>query len=108
MAQPATAQPSTSSAAPDPTLDTLALQACDDADNLRDVLCIYTTVENLIAPSRVGDDEEITLSRRELSAALRLANEELRRRIDAVDNTATLLRDALVTSELGKSSIVNG
>mgnify|MGYP003583454553 CR=1 FL=1 len=71
-----------------PDLDTLALQACDDAENLNEVLRAYTAFEKLIEPGALNDSEALTPTRSELSALLRLLNEALVERIDAVNAAA--------------------
>jgi len=78
-----------------PTLDDLALQTCDDADSLNEVLRAYTAFEKLIEPGALNDSEALTPTRSELSALLRPLNEALVARIDAVNATATDLRRAL-------------
>lgn len=75
--------------------ESLALQACDDIDSLHAVQRAYVCLENLIGPQRVNDTEEICPTRSELSALVRLVNEELQRRIEAADTTIRLLRVAL-------------
>lgn len=77
------------------SFDMLALQACDDVGNLREVLRFYIGLEKLIAPSNPGDTEELVPMRSELSSMLRLANSELRRRIDAADGATHQLQEAL-------------
>jgi len=77
------------------SFDMLALQACDDVDNLREVLRFYIGLEKLIAPLNPGDTEELAPMRSELSSMLRLANSELRRRIDAADGATHQLHEAL-------------
>lgn len=70
------------------SLDDLALQACDDADNLNEVLRAYTALEKLADTSALNDSEALTPTRSELSALLRLLNEALGMRIDAVNAAA--------------------
>jgi hypothetical protein len=74
---------------------TLALQACDDIDNLHDVRLAYACIEKLVDPQHVSDSEELHPIRTELGALMRLVNEELRRRIEASDATMQSLRLAL-------------
>lgn len=69
-------------------LDDLALQTCDDADSLNEVMRAYTAFEKLIEPGALNDSEALTPTRSELSALLRLLNEALVARIDAVNAAA--------------------
>jgi hypothetical protein len=69
-------------------LDDLAIQTCDDADSLNEVLRAYTAFEKLIEPGALNDSEALTPTRSELSALLRLLNEALVARIDAVNAAA--------------------
>jgi len=78
-----------------PDLDDLALQTCDDADSLNEVLRAYTAFEKLIEPGAPSDSEALTPTRCELSALLRLLNEALVARIDAVNAAAGDVRRAL-------------
>ena len=71
-----------------PTLDDLALQTCDDADSFNEVMRAYTALEKLIEPGALNDSEALTPTRSELSALLRLLNEALVARIDAVNAAA--------------------
>jgi hypothetical protein len=73
---------------PRPTLDDLALQTCDDADSLNEVMRAYTAFEKLIEPGALNDSEALAPTRSELSALLRLLNEALVARIDAVNAAA--------------------
>ncbi|WP_286185620.1 hypothetical protein [Acidovorax cavernicola] len=78
-----------------PSLDDLALQACDDADNLNAVMRAYTALEKLVDTGALNDSEEFAPTRTELSALLRLLNEALMTRIATVNTTAGAVRDAL-------------
>ena len=80
--------PSTSFDPTSPTLDDLAIQTCDDADSLNEVLRAYAAFEKLIEPGASNDSEALTPTRSELSALLRLLNEALVARIDAVNAAA--------------------
>lgn len=71
-----------------PDLDDLALQVCDDADSLNEVMRAYTAFEKLIEPGALNDSEALIPTRSELSALLRLLNEALVARIDAVNAAA--------------------
>jgi len=95
---PAPAQSRARPTPPDPAspdLDDLALQACDDADSLNDVMRAYTAFEKLIEPGAPNDSEALTPTRSELSALLRLLNEALVARIDAVNAAVGDVRWAL-------------
>ena len=81
--------------------DALALQACDDTDSLREVLCAYTCLEKLIAPLEVGDTEQLGPTRTELGSLVRLVNEEMSRRIEAADSATRAMRAALSGPEAG-------
>ena len=87
-----------------PTLDDLAIQTCDDADSLNEVLRAYTAFEKLIEPGAPDDSEALTPTRSELSALLRLLNEALVARIDAVNAAAADVRRVLQ----GGSSLPSG
>ncbi|WP_062472525.1 hypothetical protein [Variovorax boronicumulans] len=78
--------------------EAFALQACDDTDSLREVLCAYACLEKLIVPLEVSDTEQLNPTRSELSALLRLVNDELSRRIEAVDKTVHAMRGALTVA----------
>jgi ElaB/YqjD/DUF883 family membrane-anchored ribosome-binding protein len=62
----------------------LIFRARDAASNLDEVQQAYAGLELLIAPVGSEDAEEIHASRSQLSALLRLVNEEFERRIEAV------------------------
>lgn len=76
-------------------LNDLALQACDDADTLNEVLRAYTALEKLVDPSTLNDSESLATNRTELSALLRLLNEALLTRIATINATADAVREAL-------------
>lgn len=75
--------------------ESLALQACDDIDSLHVVRLAYACIEKLIVPQCANDAEEVSTSRTELSALVRVVNEELQRRIEAADATVQSLRVAV-------------
>lgn len=75
--------------------ESLALQACDDIDNLQVVRRAYACLEKLIAPQYVTDTEEICATRTEFSVLVRLVNEEMQRSIEAADTTIQSLLVAL-------------
>ena len=81
--------------------EALALQACDDTDSLREVLCAYTCLEKLIAPLEVGDTEQLGPTRTELGSLVRLVNEEMSRRIEAAGSATRAMRAALARPEAG-------
>ncbi|MFM9927046.1 hypothetical protein VLK31_28950 [Variovorax sp. H27-G14] len=90
---------SSSASAPAPSSsespESLALQADDDIESIRNVHCAYACIEKLVLPQRVSDTEEMHPTRSELGALMRLVNEELQRRIDAAGATVQSLRGAL-------------
>ena len=75
--------------------ESLAIDACDKADSLRELLSAYTCVEKLIEPAELGDTNLVNPTRTELSALLRVVNEEAERRIDSIDKTLQSMRSAL-------------
>lgn len=95
MAESARACPQACNSFASPDLDDLALQACDDADSLNDVMRAYAAFEKLIEPGAPNDSEALTPTRSELSALLRLLNEALVARIDAVNAATGDVRRAL-------------
>ncbi|MBJ2156775.1 hypothetical protein [Variovorax sp. IB41] len=88
--------PSASFEPESPTLDTLALQTCDYAENLNEVLRAYTAFEKLIETGAPNDSEALAPTRSELSALLSLINESLVARIGAVNAAAGDMRRALM------------
>jgi hypothetical protein len=76
------------------SVESLALQACDDIDSLHAVHRAYACLEKLVVPQGVNDTEEIYPTRTELGALMRLVNEELQRRIEAAEATIQSLRVA--------------
>jgi len=100
----ASAHASAQSRAPDPAppnLDDLALQACDDAENLNDVMRAYAALRKLVDTSALNDSEELTPSRTELSALLGVLNDALTARIDAINLAAGAVREALLGRKPG-------
>ena len=87
-----------------PTLDTLAIQTCDDAENLNEVLLAYTAFEKLIESGAPNDSEALTSTRSELSALLSLINEALVARVGAVNAAADDVRRALQGGSIGSGS----
>ena len=74
------------------SVESLALQACDDLDGLLAVQRAYACLEKLIVPQGMNDTEEIYPTRTELGALMRVVNEELQRRLEAADATMQSLR----------------
>ena len=91
----ASAQSSARSAPVSPNLDDLALQACDDADTLNDVMRAYSALKKLVDTSALNDSEVLTPSRTELSALLGVLNDALLARIDTVNGATGAVREAL-------------
>jgi hypothetical protein len=77
------------------SVESLVLQARDDIDSLHAVHRAYACLEKLIVPQGVNDTEEVYPTRTELSALVRVVNEELQRRIEAADTTMQSLHVAL-------------
>lgn len=77
------------------SVESLALQACDDIDNLHELQRAYAGLEKLIVSQSVNDTEEIYPTRTELGALVRVVNEELKRRIETADSALQSLRAAL-------------
>jgi hypothetical protein len=86
-----------------PTVETLALQVCDDTDSLRDVHSAYACLEKLIVSPEPGGAEELSPTRNELSALVRVVNEELSRRIESVDKAVQAMRAAMTPSVFAPS-----
>lgn len=83
------------SAHPHSNAESVALQAGDDVEGIRQVHSAYVCLEKLVVPMQVNEREEIYPTRSEFGALFRLVNEELQRRIDAADGTIGSLRDTL-------------
>ncbi|SFP31986.1 hypothetical protein [Variovorax sp. 770b2] len=81
----------------------LALQVCEDTDSLREVHRAYACIEKLIVPLELGDADELNPTRNELSALVRVVNEELSRRIESVDKAVQAMRAAMVPSVFAPS-----
>jgi len=95
MAETASESASSRARFPVSHLSDLALQTCDDADHLNEVLRAYTALEKLVAPAGLQDCETLAPSRTELSALLRLLNQSLMFRIDTIHAAALTLRGAI-------------
>lgn len=89
------ALPAAASSAPRRSAEALTLQAGDDTDNLRGVLHAYAALEKLLVPVGANDSDEVYPTRTELSALVRVINDELQRRIETVDVTIHSVREAL-------------
>lgn len=81
---PSSVDPASKATTAAPSIESLAFQAGDEADNLRDVHNAYAGLEKLLARFGSTDREEIQATRTELSSLVRLVNVELERRIDLV------------------------
>jgi hypothetical protein len=104
MAESSRARPQSRSASAsslDAKFDALALQACDDAGALNDVVRAYTALEKLIDTSALSDCEVLTPSRTELSALLRLLNDALLVRINTVNAATGVVHEALQRNTTG-------
>lgn len=77
------------------SVESLALQACDDIDGLLAVQRAYACLEKLIVPQSVNDTEEVYPTRTELGALVWVVNEELLRQVGAVRTTVQSLCNAL-------------
>jgi hypothetical protein len=77
------------------SIESLALQASDEIDNLHELQRAYAGLEKLIVSQSVNDAEEIHPTRTELGALVRVVNEELKRRIETADSALQSLRSAL-------------
>ncbi|MFM9923541.1 hypothetical protein VLK31_11175 [Variovorax sp. H27-G14] len=76
-------------------IDSLALQACDDANNLNEVLHAYACLEKLIEPAELGDTEQVNPSRTELAALVGMVNLEMSRRLAVIETTLESMRAEL-------------
>ncbi len=95
MAETASESASSRARFPVPHLSDLALQTCDDADHLNEVLRAYTALEKLVEPASLQDGETLAPTRTELSALLRLLNQALMFRIDTIHAAALTLRESI-------------
>ncbi|MDP9995067.1 hypothetical protein J2W28_005487 [Variovorax boronicumulans] len=107
MAESASTFAQSSASPTPPTLDTLAIQTCDDAENLNEILRAYTAFEKLIETGAPNDSEVLAPTRSELSALLGLLNEALVARIDAVNAAAGDMRRALMALQGSNNSSSN-
>lgn len=72
----------------------LARQVADDVDKISEVHRAFACLESFVAPYRVGDSEEVCTTRSELSALLRLLNDELQCRVEAAGASLRCLSEA--------------
>lgn len=77
----------------------LALDADDNAGDLRTTLQAYGAVEKLVVRHGVNDSDTIVTSRDELGALLRLINERFAQHLDTLDSTLQVLNGALHARE---------
>jgi len=94
------AYPSLPASSETASVESLVLQACDDIDSLHELRRAYAGLEKLIATQAVTDTEEIHPTRTELSALVRVVNDELQRRIETADITVQMLRAVLSKGSL--------
>jgi hypothetical protein len=71
------------------------MRAGDAVENLREVVLAYVGLEKLLVPYSADEAEEIHSTRSELGALVAFVNEELNRRVQAVDLAIQSARDAL-------------
>lgn len=77
----------------------LVLDAQDNTAELRATLQGFAAVEALVTPYGSHDSQNVTASRDQLGALLRMVNGEISRRVDDLEATLASLRAALVTRE---------
>lgn len=94
-AVPMIGKPALAACPPKRSAQSLALQASDEIDNLRDVQRAYVGLEKLLFPQGANDTEEVYPTRSELSALVRLVNDALQQRIETVDTTVQSVRAAM-------------
>jgi hypothetical protein len=75
--------------------ESLAIQACDETDSLREVLSAYACLEKLIEPAELGDTEQVHPTRTELAALVGMVNLEMSRRLAVIDATLQSMRAEL-------------
>ena len=100
----APAQSHTPSAPFDPAayrqhVNLLITNTADEASNLRDVHLAYAGFEKLIAPVCTCENNEVHASRGELSALLRLINDEFTRCLCSVDLLIQSARESVSGDE---------
>lgn len=77
----------------------LALDANDNAGDLRTTLQAYGAIEKLMSCHGAKDSQTIVAHRDELGALLRLVNERFAHDLDALDSTLQTLHSALGARE---------
>ena len=77
----------------------LAVDAEDNAGELRTALQAYCAIEKLIACHGAQDNQGIVADRDEMSALLRLMNEHLAQRLDTLNTTLQALHSGLRARE---------
>lgn len=71
----------------------------DNAAELRTALQGFAAVEALMTPHGSHDSQNVTASRDQLGALLRMVNSEISRRVDDLEATIASLRAALAARE---------
>lgn len=91
------------SSCPPPLADraprSLALDADDNAGDLRTTLQAYGAIEKLMSCHGSKDSQTIVANRDELGALLRLVNDRFAQDLDALDSTLRTLHGALCARE---------
>ena len=77
----------------------LALDANDNAGDLRTTLQAYGAIEKLMSCHGAQDSQTIVAHRDELGALLRLVNDRFAQDLDALDSTLRTLHSALCARE---------
>ncbi|UCV00121.1 hypothetical protein [Acidovorax radicis] len=77
----------------------LVIDAQDNAAELRTALQGFAAVEALVTPYGAQDSQNVTASRDQLGALLRMVNSEISRRVDDLEVTIANLRAALAARE---------
>lgn len=99
----ARAHSSPSCSCPPPLADraphSLALDANDNAGDLRTTLQAYGAIEKLMSCHGSKDSQTIVAHRDELGALLRLVNDRFAQDLDALDSTLRTLHSALCARE---------
>jgi hypothetical protein len=90
---------SSSSSLSDRSPRLLALDANDNAGDLRTTLQAYGAIEKLMSRHGAKDSQTIVAHRDELGALLRLVNERFAQDLDALDSTLQTLHSALGARE---------
>lgn len=77
----------------------LAIDANDNAGDLRTTLQAYGAIEKLMSCHGAQDSQTIVANRDELGALLRLVNDRFAQDLDALDSTLRTLHSALCARE---------